>query len=211
MHQLVPLAVNRTTVGASDEPNSSTQTAALSLQKRSRIKRKRKSFLLNNVYMGSSDSSLSLSSCREDNVRTGLVGDTGEAGGEGEVGEEVEGDATSCEASSAPAVVVKLLLELPALMGENESVPQPGAPLEDDDFPWESSLDSFLISSPSLLLPSPHRSLSRVGEEGVDEGGWCFFAFLLASLKLARGGRSLTPLRVEPSIAFCNCWKRENV
>lgn len=45
--------------------------------------------------MGSSDSSLSLSSCREDSVRTGLVGDTGEVGGEAEVGEEVEGDAGS--------------------------------------------------------------------------------------------------------------------
>lgn len=148
--------------------------------------------------MGSSDSSLTLSSCREDSVRAGLVGDTGEAGGGGEVGEEVEGDAGSCESPSAPLVWTELL-------GEEGAVSHTGAPLEDDAFPLESSLDSFLPSSPSLLLPSPHRSLSRVGEEGVDEGGWCFLVFLLASLKLARGGRSLTPLRVEPSIAFCNC------
>lgn len=121
--------------------------------------------------MGSSDSSLSLSSCREDSVRTGLVGDTGEAGGEGEVGEEVEGDAGCCVAPSAPLVVAELLLGLPALMAEEESVSHPGAPLEDDAFPRESSLDSFITSSPSLLLPSPHRSLSRVGEEGVDDGG----------------------------------------
>lgn len=155
--------------------------------------------------MGSSDSSLSLSSCRDDSVRTGLVGDTGETGGEGEVGEEVEGDAASCEAASASFEVAELLLVLPALLGEKESVSHPEAPREDEAFPRESSLDSFLTSSPSLLLPSPQRSLSRVGEEGVDEGGWCFLVFLLASLKLARGGRSLTPLRVEPSIAFCNC------
>lgn len=190
-------------VGAAGEPDSSAQTAALSLGKRSEIKRREKSFLLNPVYMGSSDSSLSPSSCREDSVRTGLVGDTGEAGGEGEVGEEVEGDAGSCEAPSAPGAVAELPRTLPG--EEEEAVSHPGAPLEDDAFSWESSLDSFLTSSPSLLLPSPHRSLSRVGEEGVDVGGWCFLAFLLASLKLARGGRSLTPLRVEPSMAFCSC------
>lgn len=97
----------------------------------------------------------------------------------------------------------------PTLVGEEGALSPPGAPLEDDAFPRESSLDSFLTSSPSILLPSPHMSLSRVGEEGVDEEDWCFLVFLLASLKLARGGRSLTPLRVEPSIAFCNCWKRE--
>lgn len=45
--------------------------------------------------MGSSDSSLSLSSCREDSVRTGLVGVTGETGGEDEVEKEVEGDSAS--------------------------------------------------------------------------------------------------------------------
>lgn len=138
-------------------------------------------------------------------MRTGLVGDTGEAGGKGEVEEEVEGDAGSCEGPSAPLVVAVPPLVLPSLLGEEESVSHPGAPREDDAFPLESSLDSFSSSSPSLLLPSPHRSLSLVGEEGVDEGGWCFLVFLLASLKLARGGRSLTPLRVEPSIAFCNC------
>lgn len=154
--------------------------------------------------MGSSDSSLSLSSCREDSLRTGLVGDTGEAGGEGEVGDEIEGDAGAWGAPSAPLVVAELPLVLPTLLGEEGTVSHPAAPLEDDAFPWESSLDSFLTNSPSFLLPSPHRSLSRVGEEGADEGGWCFLVFLLASLKLARGGRSLTPLRVEPSIAFCN-------
>lgn len=155
--------------------------------------------------MGSSDSSLSLSSCREDSVRTGLVSETREAGGEGEVGAEVEGDAGSWEGLSVPLVVAGLTLVHPALLGVEEAVSHTGAPLEDNAFPWESSLDSFLTCSPSLLLPSPHKSLSRVGEEGVDEGGWCFLVFLLASLKLARGGRSLTPLRVEPSIAFCNC------
>lgn len=152
--------------------------------------------------MGSSDSSLSRSSCREDRVSTGLVGDTGEAGGEGEVGEEVEGDAGSCGVTSAPLVVEEEPLALSILLGEEGAVSPPGPALE--DFLWKSSLDSFLTTSPSLLLPSPHRSLSRVGEEGVDEGGWCFLAFLLASLKLAKGGRNLTPLRVEPSMAFCN-------
>lgn len=160
--------------------------------------------------MGSSDSSLSLSSCREDSVRTGLVGDTGEAGGEGEVAEEVEGDSSSWGVSSTSlVVVVEPPRLLPKLVGEEAAVSQPAAPLEDDAFPRESSLDSFLTNSPSCLLPSPHKSLSRVGEDGVDEGGWCFLAFLLASLKLARGGRSLTPLRVEPSIAFCSCWRGE--
>lgn len=153
--------------------------------------------------MGSSDSSLSLSSCREDSVRTGLVGDTREAGGETEVGEEVEGHVVSCVAASAPPLVAELPLVLPVLLGEEGAVSHPGAALEDDNFPRASSWDS-----PSILLPSPHRSLSRVGEEGVDEGCWCFLVFLLASLKLARGGRSLTPLRVEPSIAFCSCWIR---
>lgn len=137
------------------------------------------------------------------------MGGTGEMGGEGEIGEEVEGDTTSCEAPSAGFVGAELLLVLPVLLGEKESVPHPGAPLEVEAFPRESSLGSFLACSPSLLLPSPHRSLSRVGEEGVDEGGWCFLVFLLASLKLARGGRSRTPLRVEPSIAFCNCWRKQ--
>lgn len=92
--------------------------------------------------------------------------------------------------------------ELPQRDGEAED---PAPPLKYGVFPLESSLDCLLIRSPSLLLPSPHRSLSRVGEEAVDEEGWCFLAFRLASLKLARGGRSLTPLRVEPSMAFCSC------
>lgn len=153
--------------------------------------------------MGSSDSSLSRSSCKEDSERTWLVGDTREAGGEAEVGEEVEGDAGSWVAPLVPSLV------LPKLQGDEGALSHPGAPLEEDAFTRASSLDSFLTSSPSLVLLSPHRSLSRVGEEGVDEGGWCFLAFLLASLKLARGGRSLTPLRVEPSIAFCSCQNRE--
>lgn len=133
-------------------------------------------------------------------MSTGLVGDTEKAGGEAEVGEEVEGYADSCVTPSLPPAVEQLVL-----LGEDGAESLPGAPLEDGAFPRESSLDSFLTTSPSLLLPSPHRSLSRVGEEGVEEGGWCFFVFLLASLKLARGGRSLTPLRVEPSIAFWSC------
>lgn len=158
--------------------------------------------------MGSSDSSLSLSSCREDSVRTGLVADMGEVGGDGEVEEEVEGDAASWAGPSAPLAEVELLLLLlSVVLREEGATSHPGAPLE--GFPRESSLDSLLTSSPSLLLPSPHSSLSRVGEEVVDEGGWCFLAFLLVSLKLARGGRSLTPLRVEPSMAFCNCYKSE--
>lgn len=127
-------------------------------------------------------------------MRTGLGGDTGGAGGGGGAGEEVDGDAGSCETPSAPP-----------LLGEERAASPPGAPFEDDAFPLESSLDSIRTSSPSTLLPSPHRSLSRVGEEGVDEGGWCFLVFRLVPLKLARGGRSLTPLRVEPSIAFCSC------
>ena len=60
-----------------------------------------------------------------------------------------------------------------------------------------------------LLLPSPHSSLSPVGEEGPEDGGWCFLALRLLSLKLASGGRSLTPLRVEPSMAFCNFHKKK--
>lgn len=171
-------------------------------EEKNKTKRKQKAFLLAPVYMGSSDSSLSLSSSRDDSVRTGLVGDAGVTGGEGETGEEVEGEATSCEAQPAPS---GSLLAVAALLGETGSVSHPGAPREDKAFPRESSLDSILTSSPSLRLPSPQRSLSLVGEEGVDEGGWCFLAFRLASLKLARGGRSRTPLRVEPSIAFCNC------
>lgn len=131
--------------------------------------------------MGSSDSSLSLSSCRDASVRTGLPGGVGDAGAE--VGEDVEGDTGAGGERSPPDVV-----------SEGEG----------DPISCEPSLDSFLTGSLPLLLPSPQRSLSHVGEEGVDGGGWCFLAFLLASLKLASGGRSLTPLRVEPSMAFCN-------
>lgn len=174
-------------------------------EEKNKTKRKQKVFLLAPVYMGSSDSSLSLSSSRDDSVRTGLVGDAGVTGGEGETGEEVEGEAASSEAPPAPS---GSLLAVATLLGEPGSVSHPGAPREDEAFPRESSLDSILTSSPSLRLPSPQRSLSLVGEEGVDEGGWCFLAFRLASLKLARGGRSRTPLRVEPSIAFCNCKRR---
>lgn len=158
-------------------------------------------------YTCSSDSSLSLSSCREDSVRTWLVCDTGETGGEGEE-VDVEGDGSPWDTPSAPLELVELPLVLPALLGDEGTVSDPAAPLRDTVFPWESSLDSLLSSSLSLLLPSPHMSLSRVGEEAVEEEGWCFFVFLLASLKLARGGRSLTPLRVEPSMAFCNCKMR---
>lgn len=163
----------------------------------------KKSVLLKPAYMGSSESSLSLCSCSEERVNTGQVGETGEEGGEGDEGEEGEEVEGSCETPSSPLV----------LPGEEEGAPSPpGTPLKEDAFPLKSSLDSLLTSSPSSLrLPSPpHRSLSRVGEEGVDGGSWCFLDFLLVSLKLARGGRSLTPLRVEPSIAFCSCW-RENV
>lgn len=104
-------------------------------------------------------------------MRTGLAGESGEAGGDGEVGDEVEGDSASGEAASAPIEVAELLLVSPVLLGEKESMSHPGAPREKDAFPRESSLDSFLTISPSLLLPSPQRSVSRVGEEGVDEGG----------------------------------------
>lgn len=75
--------------------------------------------------MGSSDSSLSLSSCREDSVRTGLVGDTGETGGEDEVEKEVEGDSASWESPSASFVKAALL---PVLLAEKESMSPPGAP-----------------------------------------------------------------------------------
>lgn len=141
-------------------------------------------------------------------MRTGVGGDMEEVGAEGEVGEEeVEGDADSCGGASAPLVVgvEGVVVVVLSLLGKEGAESHPGAPLGDAAFPRESSLDSFLTSSPSRLLPSPQSSLSRVGEDGVDGGGWCFLVFRLASLKLARGGRSLTPLRVEPSMAFCSC------
>lgn len=75
--------------------------------------------------MGSSDSSLSLSSCREDRERTGLVGDTGEAGGEDEVGKEVEGDSVSCDSLSETFVTATLL---PVPLADKESTSNPGAP-----------------------------------------------------------------------------------
>lgn len=135
-------------------------------------------------------------------MRTGLLGDTGETGREGEVEKEVEGDSASRESPSASVVRAALL---PAPLAEKESMPHPGAPGQDEALLWESSFDSLLPRSPSFRLPSPQRSVSREGEEGADDGGWCFLDFLLASLKLARGGRRRTPLRVEPSMAFCNC------
>ena len=111
--------------------------------------------------------------------------------------EGVEGEKVSRGGESNPGAPLR---RLP--WGEGPpSVP----PLEEPPFLPGSSLVSLPPPSwASLLLPSPHSSLSRVGEEGVDGGGWCFFAFLLASLKLASGGRNLTPLRVEPSMAFCS-------
>lgn len=62
--------------GAAGEPDSSSDSGSVS---GGRGVKSKEVFSLNPVYMGSSDSSLSLSSCREDSVRTGLVGDTGEA------------------------------------------------------------------------------------------------------------------------------------
>lgn len=135
-------------------------------------------------------------------MRTGLVGVAGETGGEDEVEKEVEGDSASRESPSASFVKAALL---PGPLAERESMSPPGAPGQEEALLWASSLDSLLPRSPSFRLPSPQRSLSRVGEEGVDDGGWCFLAFLLASLKLARGGRRRTPLRVEPSMAFWSC------
>lgn len=82
--------------------------------------------------MGSSDSSLSLCSCREESVRAGLVGDTGESGGEDEVGKEVEGDAESCEALSTPFGVGELLLVLLVLLAETESLSHSGTPRNDE-------------------------------------------------------------------------------
>lgn len=57
--------------------------------------------------MGSLDSSLSRSSCSEDRVSTGMLGDTGEAAGE--VGEEVDRDAGSSGVTSAPTAEAKEL------------------------------------------------------------------------------------------------------
>lgn len=117
--------------------------------------------------MGSSDSSLSRSSSRDDSVRTGLLGEAGVMGGEGEageeevVGEEVEGQEVSASCGAPPAPSGSLL-EAP---GESGWPSKPEAP------PMDSSLNSFLTSSLSLLPPSPQRSLSLVGEEGAEEGG----------------------------------------
>lgn len=60
-------------------------------------------------------------------MRAGLVGETGETGGEDEdeVGKEVEGDAESCESPSASFVMAALL---PELLAEKESKTHPAAP-----------------------------------------------------------------------------------
>lgn len=100
------------------------------------------------------------------------------------------------EGSCSWEVLMVLLLLLPVAISHSLSAV------------WiQLSADSSLVS---LFTPSPHSSLSRVGED-VTEGEWeSFLALRLASLKLARGGRSRTPLRVEPSIAFWSWeWKRE--
>lgn len=83
-------------------------------------------------------------------------------------------------------------------------LPSPMAILHSVPVVWTQLLtDSSLVSR---ITPSLHNSLSRVGEDGL-EGEWeGLLALRLASLKLARGGRSRTPLRVEPSIAFWS-WK----
>lgn len=77
--------------------------------------------------------------------------------------------------------------------------------------PVPVAVETFLPPDSSLasLFPaaSAHIWRSRVGDEGDDgaedvcEG---FLALRLASRKLARGGRRRTPLRVEPSMAFCS-------
>lgn len=149
-------------------------------------------------------------------MNTGVEGGRDEVGGGGGgavLGEEVEGVGVvgSCGGHSAPLVVLllppMLWLVLLALLGEEGAESDSGAPLEEEEEEVAFPLDSSFTTSPSLLLPSPHSSLSRVGEEGVEGGCWCFLALRLASLKLASGGRSLTPLRVEPSMAFCSCWE----
>lgn len=53
------------------------------------------------------------------------MGETGETGGEDEVGKEVEGDAESCESPSASFVMAALS---PELLAEKESKTQPAAP-----------------------------------------------------------------------------------
>lgn len=109
-------------------------------------------------------------------MRTGLLAEAGVMGGEGEAGveevvgeeadgQEGEGASASCGAPSAPS---RSLLEAPE---ESGWPPKPEAPWRGEPPPLDSSLNSFLTSSPSLWPPSPQRSLSLVGEEGVDEGG----------------------------------------
>lgn len=54
-------------------------------------------------------------------------------------------------------------------------------------------------------------SLSCRADRTGEDGDWWDLADLrLESLKLASGGRRRTPLRVEPSMAFCS-WKEERV
>lgn len=99
------------------------------------------------------------------------------------------------DGSSSWDVSVELRLPLPMVI--LHSVP---------DVWTQLPTDSSLVS---CITPSLHNSLSRVGEDGM-EGEWEGFLVLrLACLKLARGGRSRTPLRVEPSIAFWS-WKWES-
>lgn len=75
------------------------------------------------------------------------------------------------------------------------------------------SLDSANLGSASSFISffssSLHSSLFPVGEEGA-EGMWgCSLVLRLASLKLARGGRRRTPLRVEPSMPFWSCYRNK--
>lgn len=98
------------------------------------------------------------------------MGGKGEAGEVGVVAEEVEGQgeeevSASCRAPLAPS---GSLVEAP----EESGWPlKPEAPRRGKAPPLDSSLNSFLTSSPSLWLPSAQKSLSLVGEEGVDEDG----------------------------------------
>lgn len=98
------------------------------------------------------------------------MGGEGEAGEEELVAEEVEGQeeeegSASCKAPLAPSG------SLPETPEESGWPLKPEAPRRGEAPPLDSSLNSFFTSSLSLLLPSAQRSLSLVGEEGVDEDG----------------------------------------
>lgn len=80
--------------------------------------------------MGSSDSSLSLSSCREDRVSTGALGVMGEAVGE-EGAEEVDGDTCSSGLTSAPP-------DAELLPGDEGAVSLRDVSLNDEAFLWKS-------------------------------------------------------------------------